>query len=100
MESLCEQNRLLIYRCFNVLNREAELSGPQVMTYLMNWGDRFVSHQYVSVYWCQLANALEQVYPHLRVNGREEMDDEIDEDNFNHSEVEVNFIYLFHSQIY
>ena len=100
LESLCEQNRLLIYRCFNVLNREAELSGPQVMTYLMNWGDRFVSHQYVSVYWCQLANALEQVYPHLRVNGREEMDDEIDEDNFNHSEVEVNFFYLFHSQIY
>ena len=100
LESLREQNRLLIYRCFNVLNREAELSGPQVMTYLMNWGDRFVSHQYVSVYWCQLANALEQVYPHLRVNGREEMDDEIDEDNFNHSEVEVNFFYLFHSQIY
>ena len=49
-EPLQEQNRLLIYRCFNVLNRQLELSAPQVMSYLMNWGDRFTSHQYVSVY--------------------------------------------------
>lgn len=65
LESLREQNRLLIYRCFNVLNREAELSGPQVMSYLMNWKDRFTSHQYVSVYWCQVANALKRVFPSL-----------------------------------
>lgn len=63
LESLREQNRLLIYRCFNVLNRQAELSGPQVMSYLMNWNDRFNSHQYVSVYWGQLASALKRVYP-------------------------------------
>ena len=29
-DSLREQNRMLIYRCFNILNRQAELSGPQV----------------------------------------------------------------------
>ena len=39
MESLRERNRMLIYQCFNVLNRQSELSGPQVMSYLMNWGD-------------------------------------------------------------
>jgi hypothetical protein len=64
-QSLRERNRLLIYRCFNVLNRQAELSGPQVISYLMNWGDHVTSHQYVSVYWCQLANALKKVYPNL-----------------------------------
>lgn len=64
-ESTQEQNRLLIFRCFNVLNRQAELSGPQVMSYLMNWGDNFASHQYVSVYWGQLANALRRMYPLL-----------------------------------
>ena len=64
-QSLQDQNRLLIYRCFNVLNRQAELSGPQVMSYLMDWGDRFTSHQYVSVYWNQLASAIKQVYPNL-----------------------------------
>jgi len=62
LEPLKERNHLLIYRCFNVLNRQAELSGPQVMSYLMNWSDRFTSHQYISVYWSQLANSLKQYY--------------------------------------
>jgi hypothetical protein len=74
-DSLREQNRLLIYRCFNVLNREVELSGPQVMSYLMGWGDRFTSHQYVSVYWCQLARALQHVFPSLL--GDNEKEDEV-----------------------
>ena len=65
-QSLRDQNRLLIYRCFNVLNRQAELSGPQVISYLMNWGDHFTSHQYVPVYWNQVANVLGKVYPSLR----------------------------------
>ena len=65
LDSARERNRLLIYRCFNVLNRQAELSGPQVMSYLMKWGDTFTSHQYVAVYWIQLANALKWAYPSL-----------------------------------
>ena len=73
-ESAREQNRLLIYRCFNVLNRQAELSGPQVMSYLMNWGDNFTSHQYVPVYWGQLANALRQAYPLMN---ERELDDQV-----------------------
>ena len=64
-ESVWEQNRLLIFWCFNVLNRQAELSGPQVMSYLMNWGNNFTSHQYVSVYWGQLANTLRRAYPSM-----------------------------------
>ena len=74
-DSLREQNQLLIYRCFNVLNRQAELSGPQVISYLMNWGDRFISHQYVSIFWTQLASALNQVHPSLRNVRGTEIDD-------------------------
>ena len=65
-ESICEQNQLLIYRCFNVLNQQAELSAPQVISYLMNWGDHFTSHRYVAVFWSQLANALKDAYPNLQ----------------------------------
>jgi hypothetical protein len=75
METLQEQNCLLIYRCFNVLNRQAELSGPQVMSYLMNWGDRFTSHQYVSVYWGQLANLLKRTFPYFEQRRDEANDD-------------------------
>ena len=88
-ESLREQNRLLIYRCFNVLNKQVELSGPQVMSYLMNWGDCFASHQFVPVYWSQLANALKRVYPSLDVGRR--MNAVTDEyNNQESSEIEVN----------
>jgi hypothetical protein len=54
-----------IYRCFNVLNRQVELSEPQVISYLMNWDDHFVSHKYFPVYWGQLSNALRLVFPDL-----------------------------------
>jgi hypothetical protein len=93
-ESLRERNRLLIYRCFNVLNREMELSGPQVMSYLMNWGDRFVSHQYVSVYWCQLANALRNVYPTLE-HGNNSGIDGASSLNRNEGEKDFEVICLF-----
>ena len=65
-DSIRERNRLLIYRCFNVLNQQAELSAPQVISYLMNWGNRFTSHRYVSVFWNQLANTLNAAYPNLQ----------------------------------
>lgn len=74
LESVQERNRLLIYRCFNALNRQSELSGPQVMSYLMNWGDRFVSHQYVSVYWGQLAGVLKRTHPSLISGGQSQTD--------------------------
>ena len=78
LESIREQNRLLIYRCFNTLNRQAELSGPQVMSYLMNWGDTFTSHQYVSVYWSQLSHTLKETF------------------SFTHGEVIILFYFIFY----
>ncbi|KIO11877.1 hypothetical protein M404DRAFT_72474, partial [Pisolithus tinctorius Marx 270] len=45
-EDIRKQNRLLLYRCINVINREAELSGPQVVSYIMGYGDTFRSHCY------------------------------------------------------
>jgi hypothetical protein len=61
-----DQNRLLVYRCFNALNQQNELSGPQVISYLMGWGDVFRSHRFAPVYWTQLAQALKRHYPLLR----------------------------------
>lgn len=65
LASLQEQNRLLVYRCFNALNQQVELSGPQVISFLMGWGDAICSHRYTAVYWTQMAHALKQQYPSL-----------------------------------
>ena len=44
-------NCKLVFRCLNVLNRDVEQSAPQVISYLMGWGDTFKSHHYVPLYW-------------------------------------------------
>lgn len=33
-------NKRLLQRCANTLSREQEFSGPEVVSYLMGWGDR------------------------------------------------------------
>jgi len=61
-----ERNRLLIYRCWNALNRMMELSAPQVVMYLMGWGDTFKSHKYVPLYWSSVHAHLCKRHPELR----------------------------------
>lgn len=60
------QNRLLLYRCFQALNREAEYSGPQVIMYLMGWGDTFKSHNYVPIYWSSVVSRIYRTFPEIR----------------------------------
>lgn len=62
-----ERNRLLLYRCWNALNRMTELSAPQVVMYLMGWGDSFTSHRYVPLYWSSVHAHLCKHHPELRV---------------------------------
>ncbi|KAJ3561239.1 hypothetical protein NP233_g10314 [Leucocoprinus birnbaumii] len=58
-------HKQLIQRCANTLSREQEFSAPEVMSYLMDWGDRYISHLYVKIYWDQACSALFRAYPQL-----------------------------------
>src|SRR5260370_9811695 len=42
-----ERNQLLVFQCFMTLNHNTEQSAPQVISYLMGWGDSFKSHHYI-----------------------------------------------------
>ncbi|KIN94090.1 hypothetical protein M404DRAFT_35391 [Pisolithus tinctorius Marx 270] len=64
-EDIREQNQLLLYRCINVINREVELSGPQVVSYIMGYGDTFQSHCYAPLYTSVLFTAIRQMFPGL-----------------------------------
>ena len=44
-------NKKLVQQCANTLSREQELSAPEVVNYLMGWGDRFVSHHFETIHW-------------------------------------------------
>ncbi|EJD43130.1 hypothetical protein AURDEDRAFT_66830 [Auricularia subglabra TFB-10046 SS5] len=61
-----ERNWLLLFRCWNTLNRMSELSAHQVVMYLMGWGDSFKSHQYVALYWSSVHRYLCRQHPELR----------------------------------
>ncbi|EAU82018.2 ATP-dependent DNA helicase PIF1 [Coprinopsis cinerea okayama7 len=45
------RNKRLLERCSNALTRDREFSAPEVVSYIMGWGDRYESHTYVPIFW-------------------------------------------------
>ena len=62
---LCLLNKKLIQRCANTLTCEREIGAPEVVSYLMGWGDCFVSHHFEMIYWYSVVSALKKAYPIL-----------------------------------
>ncbi|KAJ3902365.1 hypothetical protein F5879DRAFT_805560 [Lentinula edodes] len=56
----------MITRCAASLSREQELSAPEVISYLMGWGDRYISHHFVPIYLDGLTAALRQMFESLQ----------------------------------
>jgi hypothetical protein len=61
-----DRNKRLLQRCANTLTRDREFSAPEVVSYLMGWGDRFESHFYVNLRWDVASRALINAYPDLK----------------------------------
>lgn len=61
-------NKRLIQRCANTLTRDREFSGPEIMSYLMGWGDRYESHHYVGISADAIIRTLKENFPGLRVS--------------------------------
>ena len=65
VDSIRDQQRLLLFRLVHSINREQELAGPMVISYLMGWGDVFRSHTYLPIYWGSFTKALYATFPEL-----------------------------------
>jgi Helitron helicase-like domain at N-terminus len=63
---LTNVNKRLIQRCANTLTRDREFSGPEIISYLMGWGDRFESHHYATIYTDAIMAGLKERFPGLR----------------------------------
>lgn len=70
VDDIRKRNQLLLFRCFQLINREAEKSAPQVVSYLMGWGDTFKSHQYIPIYWSSVVGELIRQCPELKNNSQ------------------------------
>ena len=58
-------NKHLVQQCANVLLTQREFSGPEVISYLMSWGDHFESHGHVLVFLDSTVWALRQTFAQL-----------------------------------
>jgi hypothetical protein len=66
IEGLHDSQQLLIFRLVNTINREQELAGPMVISYLMGWGDTFKSHHYSPIFWSSFSHELLERFPNLQ----------------------------------
>jgi hypothetical protein len=65
--TLSALNKKLMQRCGNMLSREQELSAPEVISYLMDWGDRYISHHFKTIHWYKVSTLLKKTFPVLSV---------------------------------
>jgi len=61
------RGKRLLERCVNSISRDQEFSAPEVVSYLMGWGDRYISNTFVTIFWDSAVAALKRIFPTLRV---------------------------------
>lgn len=64
-QDLRNSHRLLMIRLLNAISHEQELAAPMVMSYLMGWGDMYMSHRYALIKWTQFVLHLQNQWPSL-----------------------------------
>ena len=65
-ESAIERSRKLALRCYNTLASQQELSGVQVASYLMNWGDHYTTHKFQGLFLIQTERYLQTELNEIR----------------------------------
>lgn len=77
IHNLRNKQWLLIFRIVHAMNREQELAGPMVVSYLMGWGDVIHSHHYTNIYWSTFTRTLHRAFPQFRLqsDGLERVND-------------------------
>ncbi len=56
----------LVQKFAHAMNKEQEFSVCEAISHIMGWGDRFLFHHYVTVYWNVVMAAIQDAYPQLR----------------------------------
>lgn len=73
-ETATEKSRKLALRCYNTLASQQELSGVQVASYLMNWGDHYTTHQFQGLFLSQIEQFLQTQLKQSRVESNSEIE--------------------------
>lgn len=70
IDSAVEKSRKLVLRCYNMIASQQEVSGVQVATYLMNYGDHYITHTFRNIFLISIENYLQAELSKARLNER------------------------------
>ena len=65
-QNAIEKSRKLILRCYNAIASQQELSGVQVVSYLMNWNDHYTTHKFQGLFLIQTERYLQTQLNEIR----------------------------------
>ena len=77
-ESAVEKSRKLVLRCYNTIASHQEVSGVQVASYLMNYGDHYTTHTFRNLFLISIENYLQAELIKIRLSEKNINDEELD----------------------
>ena len=77
-DNIVDKSRKLVLRCFNMIASQQEVSGVQVASYLMNYGDHYTTHTFKNLFLISIENYLQTELNKTRINEKEIVEERID----------------------
>ena len=68
MNNVVEKSRKLVLCCYNMIASQQEVSGTQVASYLMNYGDHYTTHIFKNLFLFSIGNYLQTELTRTRLN--------------------------------
>ncbi|CAF0815681.1 unnamed protein product [Adineta steineri] len=81
-DNAVEKSRKLVLRCYNMIASHQEISGVQVASYLMNYGDHYTTHTFRNLFLISIESYLQKELVKSRVNEKHIDEEETDGKKF------------------
>lgn len=82
-ESAVEKSRKLVLRCYNMIASHQEVSGVQVASYLMNYGDHYTTHTFRNLFLASIETYLQTDLNKVRQQENNIEPEQLDSKEFN-----------------
>jgi hypothetical protein len=90
-DNAVEKSRKLVLRCYNMIASHQEVSGVQVASYLMNYGDHYVTHTFRNLFLISIENYLQTELMTTRIIEKNIDDGESEDEDIETVTQTINF---------
>ena len=78
IDNAVEKSRKLVLRCYNMIASQQEVSGVQVASYLMNYGDHYTTHIFRNLFLISIESYLQAELTKARLKGKDIDEEKLD----------------------